>query len=66
LRNATAGAQKQAAANLRAADAIKRTSTSGSDVVSEILAGKPQGQASDPVALFENRQPRQTTGWIRW
>ena len=53
-------------ANLQAADAIKRASNSGSDVVNEILAGNPQVQASDPFALLENRtitgRPRQISG----
>jgi hypothetical protein len=48
------------------ADAIKRASSSGSDVINEILAGNPQVQASYPFALLENRtitgQPRQITG----
>jgi hypothetical protein len=66
MRNAAVGAHKQAAANLQAADAIKRASSSGSDVINEILAGNPQVQASDPFALLENRtitgRPRQITG----
>ena len=65
MRNAAAGAHKQAAANLEAAAAIKRASSSGSDVINEILAGNPQVQASVPFALVENRtitgQPRQIT-----
>jgi chromosome segregation ATPase len=66
MRNAAADAHKQAAANLQAADAIKRASSSGSDVINEILAGNPQVQASDPFALLENRtitgKPREITG----
>jgi len=62
MRNAAANAHKQAAANLEAAAAIKRASSSGSDVVNEILAGNPQVQASDPFALLQNRQPRQIAG----
>jgi hypothetical protein len=62
MRNAAAGAHKQVAASLEAADAIKRASSSGADVINEILAGNPQGQAADPLALPENRPPRQTTG----
>jgi chromosome segregation ATPase len=66
MRDAAAGAHKQAAANLDAAAAIKRASSSGADVVNEILAGNPQVQASDPFALLENRtitgQPRQISG----
>ena len=62
MRNAAAGAHRQAAANLQAADPIKRASSSGSDVINEILAGNPQVQASDPLAVLDNRQPRQITG----
>jgi hypothetical protein len=62
MRYAAAAARKQAAANLQAADAIKCASSAGSDVINEILAGNPQGLASDPFALLENRQPRQITG----
>jgi hypothetical protein len=62
MRNAAANAHKQAAANLEAAGAIKRASSSGSDVINEILTSNPQVQAADPFALLENRQPRQITG----
>jgi ABC-type multidrug transport system ATPase subunit len=56
------GAHKQAAANLEAADAVKRASSSGSDLINKILTGNPQVQAFDPFALLENRQTRQITG----
>jgi chromosome segregation ATPase len=63
MRNAAANAHKQAAANLAAADAIKRASSSGGDVVNQILANNPQVQASDPFALLQQPQPpRQITG----
>jgi len=66
MRNAAANAHKQAATNLEAAGAIKRASSSGSDVINQILTSNPQVQAADPFALLENRtitgQPRQITG----
>jgi hypothetical protein len=54
MRKAAAGAHKSAAC--KAADAIKRASSSGSDMINKILAGNPQVQASDQFALLENRK----------
>ena len=54
MKNAAAKAHQKAAANLEAAGAIKRASTSGSDVVSEVLAGAPQAASSDPFARLNH------------